>query len=133
MAEFILIATELTPEHRQHGWNPRIIEVLANMCAEFREQVEAGTFANPRAGYALGRTKMEEVSPKWPDLDELSVALGRAERMLDILAQAKPRSQFGLEATPIGASLTCPNAAPGGAYLPALDWHLCHCAPTPRS
>jgi hypothetical protein len=51
------------------------------------EQVEAGTFANPRASYALGRTKMEEVSPKWPDLDELSVALAHAERMLDILSR----------------------------------------------
>jgi hypothetical protein len=87
MAESILLATELTLEHQQHGWNPRIIEVLASMCAEFRGQVEAGTFENPRAGEALGRIKMEEVSPKWPDLDELSVALGHAERMLDILGQ----------------------------------------------
>ena len=53
MAESILQTTELTPEHQQHGWNPRIIDVLASMCAEFRGQVEAGTFANPRAGDAL--------------------------------------------------------------------------------
>jgi hypothetical protein len=87
MAETTLLKTDLTPEHREHGWSDEIIEILASMCAEFREQVQAATFVNPKAGYALGRTKMEAVSPKWPDLDELSVAIDRAGRMLDILGQ----------------------------------------------
>ena len=87
MAETTLLKTVLSPEHRRHGWSDEIIEILASMCTDFREQVEAATFANPKAGYALGRTKMEAVSPKWPDLDELSVAIDLAGRMLDILGQ----------------------------------------------
>jgi hypothetical protein len=87
MAETTLLNTVLTPEHRRHGWSDEIIEILASMCADFRDQVEADTFANPKAGYALGRTKMEAVSPKWPDLDDLSVAIDLAGRMLDILGQ----------------------------------------------
>jgi hypothetical protein len=87
MAETTLLKTDLTSEHRQHGWSEGIIAVLASKCAEFRSQVETDTFANPRAGYELGRTKLEEVSPMWRDTDELSVALGHAERMLDILSR----------------------------------------------
>jgi len=85
MAETTLRKTDLTPEHRQHGWSDEMIEILASMCAEFREQVQAGTFANLNASYELGRTTVEAVSPKWPDLDELTVAVNHAGRMLDIL------------------------------------------------
>ena len=56
------------------------------MCAEFRAQVEADTFANPQAGHALAHATMDAVSPKWPDLDELSVAVDLAGRTLDILS-----------------------------------------------
>lgn len=87
MAETTLRKTHLTLEHREHGWSDEIIAILASMCAEFREQVEAATFVSVKAGYALGRTKMEAVSPKWSDLDELSVAIDRAGRMLDILGE----------------------------------------------
>ena len=84
LAETTLLKTALTPEHREHGWSERLVELLASKCAEFRGQVEAGTFADPRAGYTLARTKTEEVSPKWPDLDDLSVAVDLASRTLDI-------------------------------------------------
>jgi hypothetical protein len=87
MAETVLLKTALTPEHRRHGWSDEMIKVLASMCADSLDQVEADTFANREAGYALGRTKMEAVSPKWPDLDELSVAIDLAGRMLDILSR----------------------------------------------
>jgi hypothetical protein len=84
LAETTLLKTALTPEHREHGWSERLVELLASMCAGFRAHVEAGTFADPRAGYTLARHKMEEVSPKWPDRDELSVAVDLARRALDI-------------------------------------------------
>jgi hypothetical protein len=87
MAETALLKTDLTTEHREHGWSEGMVEYLASRCAEFREQVESEAFANPQAGYELGRAKLEEVSPKWWDTDELSVALDHAGRMLDILGQ----------------------------------------------
>ncbi len=87
MAETTLRKTDLTPVHREHGWSDEIIDILASMCAEFREQVEAATFVSVKAGYTLSRTKMQVVSPKWPELDELSVAVDRAGRMLDILGE----------------------------------------------
>jgi hypothetical protein len=87
MAETTLLKTELTSGLRKHGWSEGIIEALASMCADFRDQVEADQFADPRAGYKLGRTKLDEVSPLWTDTDELSVALGHAENMLDTLSR----------------------------------------------
>ena len=86
MVEITLLKTDLTMEHRKHGWSRRITEILASMCTEFRVQVETETFRNPRAGYALARATMEEISPKWFDLDELSVAVHLAERTLDVLS-----------------------------------------------
>ena len=87
MAETTLRNTTLTPEHREHGWSERLIDRLASMCAKFRAEVENGRFANPRAGHTLARNTMEEVSPKWPDLDELSVAVDLARRALDIASR----------------------------------------------
>lgn len=87
MAETTLLKTDLTSELRRHGWSDGIIEVLASMCAKFRDQVQADQFADPRAGYNLGRTKLDEVSPLWRDTDDLSVALGHAASMLDILSR----------------------------------------------
>jgi len=86
MVEITLLKTDLTTEHREHGWSRQITEILASMCAEFRVQVETETFRNPRAGYALARTTMDEISPKWFDLDELSAGVHLAERMLDVLS-----------------------------------------------
>jgi hypothetical protein len=92
MAETTLRKTALTPAHRQHGWSERLTELLASMCAECRAQVETDTFTDAQAGYDIARTKMEEVSPKWPDLDDLSVAVDLARRALDIASH-----RLGLE------------------------------------
>lgn len=92
LTETTLRKTTLTPEHREHGWSERLIELLASMCAEFRVEVETDSFANPGAGQELVRTKMEEISPTWPDVDELSVAVDLAGRALDIASH-----RLGLE------------------------------------
>ena len=52
--------------------------------SEFRHQIESDTFSDPRAGYKLARAKLEELSPLWPDLDDLSVAVDLARRALDV-------------------------------------------------
>ena len=54
MVEITLLETDLTTEHREHGWSHQITEILASMCAEFRAQVETETFRNPRAGVRTG-------------------------------------------------------------------------------
>ena len=87
MAETTLQNTALTSEHEGHGWSDRLAELLATKCAELRMQVETDALTNTNAGYMLARIKMEEVSPQWSDLDELSVAVSSAGRMLDILGR----------------------------------------------
>jgi len=86
IAETTLSKTTLTPEHRQHGWSERLAAHLASKIGEFREQVETNTFSEKDAGYILGRTLIEEVSPKWPDTDDLHVAVNLASEALSILS-----------------------------------------------
>jgi len=87
MAETTLSQTALTQEHRQHGWSEEMATYLASKIGEFRHQVETDTFSEHEAGYVLGRTLIEEVSPKWPDLDELHVAVDLAESALKIFSK----------------------------------------------
>ena len=84
LAETTLRKTTVTAEHRTHGWSEPFIEELASMCAEYRAQVETDSLADPGAGAALAWAVRDEISPKWPDLDELSLAVDLAQRALDL-------------------------------------------------
>jgi hypothetical protein len=83
LAEGALTRTPLTRELEQHGWSPRFISYMADLLADYRDQVEKDTFQlGWDVGYGIGRTMLEEISPMWYDLDEIKEAVNHAKELL---------------------------------------------------
>jgi hypothetical protein len=83
LAEVALTRTPLTPELKQHGWSPRFIQYMADLLADYRDQVENDTFQlDWDVDYGIHRTMMEEISPMWYDLDEIKEAVNHASELL---------------------------------------------------
>jgi hypothetical protein len=83
LAQGALTHTPLTPELKQHGWSPRFVRYMADLLADYLNQVENDTFQlDWDVDYGIGRTMLEEISPMWFDHDEIKEAVQHAAELL---------------------------------------------------